>query len=179
MHSNFGAGKTLDSLLDCKEIKPVHPKGNQSWIFIGKTDAKAETPLLWPLDEKSQLILKTLMLGRIEGRNWRGWQRMRWLDDIINSKDMSLSKLWEIVRNREAWYAAVHGVAKSRTRLYDCTEMNWTELRGLAPLPSCLIFFSFLSLNFSLSFLFLLKQKLNAYFTLKAAASWRQRWPKR
>ena len=120
---------------------------------------------------------KTLMLGKIEGKWRRGRQRMRWLDGITDTMDMSFCKLGELVMDREAWRAAVRGVAKSRTWLSD-----WTELRGLAPLPSCLPFFSFLSLNFSLSFLFLLKQKLNAYFTLKAAASsgpWRQRWPKR
>ena len=81
--------KTLKSPLDCKEIRPVNLKGNQSWIFIGRTDAGAETPILWPLDVKSWLIGKTLMLGQIEGRKRRGWQRIRWLDGIINSMDIS------------------------------------------------------------------------------------------
>ena len=116
--------KTLESPFDSKEIKPVNPKGNQPWIFIWRTDAEAKAPILSPPNTKRQLIGKDLMVGKTEGKRRRGWQRMKWLDSITNSVDMSLSKVREIVKDSEAWSAAFHRIAKSWTWLSDWTTKH-------------------------------------------------------
>ena len=115
--------KTLEGPFDCKEIQPVHPKGDQSWVFIGRTDVEAETPILWPPDAKSWLIGKDPDAGKDWGQEEKGRQRMRWLDGITDSVGMGLGRLRQLVMDREAWYAVIHGVAKSRTWLRDWTEL--------------------------------------------------------
>ena len=110
----------------CKEIKPVNPKGSQSWVFNGKTDAEA--PILWHLMQRDDSLEKTLILGKIEGKRRRGWQRMRRLDSITNLVDRNLSKLRETVEDRGAWHAVVHRVAKSQTQLSDWTTITILRL---------------------------------------------------
>ena len=130
MPSNCGAGEDSWESLDCKEMKTVNPKGNQSWIFIGRTEAEAEAPKFRPPDVKSQLTGKTQMLGKTEGRRSREQQRMRGLDGIMDSMNMCLSKVQEMVKNREAWRAIAHRITKSWTQLSDWTTTFYFNIHS-------------------------------------------------
>ena len=130
---NYGVEKTLESPLNCKKIQPFDPKGNQSWMFIGRTDAKAETTVLWPPDVKNWLIWK----DPDAGKDWRQEKKGTTEDEMVgwhhHSMDMSFGGLQELVMDRAAWCTAVYGVANSQTRLSDWNELNWTSLHQIYP----------------------------------------------
>ena len=151
--------KTLESPSDSKVIQQVHPKGNQSWIFIGRTDAELKLQYFGHLMKRADSFEKTLMLGKIESRRRRGWQRMRWLDGITDSMDMGLGGLWELVMEREDLRDTVHGLAKSRTRLSDWTELNWARMEHRVCFHECIVHNNSLPLQYPL-FLLSLGRKL-------------------
>ena len=138
---NYGVGEDSWESLGLQGYPTSHPKGNLSWVFFGRNDAEAETPVLWPPHAKSWLIGKTLMLGGIGGRRRQGRQRMRWLDGTTDSMDVSLSELQELVMDREAWRAVIHGVTKSWTWLSDWTELNTLVHRPNIPGSYTILFF--------------------------------------